>query len=122
MRRKAALDLDKLAKRIYKEPVDPNAGLLSRLLGRQGSYWYITAMIDNKIYALGPYADEEEALESASANLGSDADFELVELPTKDKAKAYRLIRDRVLKETHNLPLTIQRMKHQPLNIRRLES
>jgi len=117
-------DVEGFGQRVYREkPEAPEpsktSGVLSRIFGRQRDYWYVTTTVNGRLYILGPYVDEEKALETAGTELG-DTDFELVELPTRDRSKATQLMRARVLEETHNLPYAVRRTKHQPPKKRKL--
>lgn len=73
-------------------------------------YWWIKTAHEGRLVILGPYNSEEEASQFGFQKLGSD--FETYDLPTRDKSRATSMIKARILQQTSNLGIALQRAKH----------
>lgn len=73
-------------------------------------YWWIKATHEGRLVILGPYSTEGEASGFGFQRLGTD--FEVYDLPTRDKARATSMIKARILKQTSNLDTALQRARH----------
>jgi hypothetical protein len=61
----------------------------------------------------GPYGAEREAYQRGLKDLG--ANFEVIELHTRDEAKAKGAIKDIILKRTGNLEIALRRFRNKPI-------
>lgn len=77
---------------------------------RGNMYWWIKTTHEGRLVILGPYATEGEASDFAFQQLGTD--FEVFDLPTRDKARATSMIKARILKQTSSLDTALQRARH----------
>lgn len=76
---------------------------------RQGYYW-ILATKDGRTVVLGAYDTEEDANRIGFEKL--EGGFEVVELPTRDIAKATKMLKYRKFDQTSKLEEAIKRAKH----------
>ena len=85
-----------------RKPVRPHIG---------GNYWYLVTKQDGRMVLLGPYGDEPEAAGVAMEKINTD--YEIVQMPTRDRAKATQLLRHKILQGNGgNLEDSLRRMKH----------
>jgi hypothetical protein len=75
------------------------------------SYWWIKANYNGRLIVIGPKATEEEAYRTGYEKL--ECPFDVIELGTKDRAKATAHFKERRLEETGSLDLALKRAKHQ---------
>ena len=81
----------------------------STLLGQ--TYFWIVARYGGRLVILGPKIDEQEANEFGYQKL--DTPFDIIGLPTRDRARATSMIKARHLDDTGNLGQALQRARHQ---------
>jgi len=85
-----------------RRPVRPHIGQ---------DYSYIVTKQNGRMVLLGPYNDAREAEEIAMAKITTD--YEVVSMPTRDRANATRILRHKMLKGNGgNLEDSLRRMKH----------
>ena len=98
----------------YKDPYGEQGqeqdSYSTRLNLRQHFYWWVWGESQGRRVALGPYNDEDEAREKGKILIGGY--FDAVELPTRDIAKATQMLKARLLGETHNMPYSLEKVKH----------
>jgi len=73
-------------------------------------YWWVLAEHEGKSVIFGPKATEEEAY-----NLGFDklnGRFEVVSLPTRDRAKATSMLKARMFEDTGDLDKSLRKFRH----------
>lgn len=64
-----------------------------------------------KLIISGPYDDKESAFNQMAMN---DGDWEVIELPTRDQAKATQMIKQQVYNVTGDLNMSLKRAAHDP--------
>lgn len=74
------------------------------------TWWYVVAKHEGRVVLLGPYNTEQEANTVAVEKL--DGTYEVVQLRTRDRAKATQLLRHRILSDNSDLGQALRRMKH----------
>ena len=85
-----------------RKPVRPHIG---------GNYWYIVTKQDGRMVLLGSYDTPQEAENIAMEKINSD--YEVVQMPTRDRAKATQMLRHKMLRGNGgNLEDSLRRMKH----------
>lgn len=80
------------------------------LMARVQYAWYVWAMRLGRPIMLGGYSTEQEASTDAQRKL--DCTFEVVELPTIDSTKAWKILRNRMWKQSDDIENVLQRAKH----------
>lgn len=84
---------------------------LPRLPHIGGNYYYIVTKQDGRMVLLGPYNNEQEAEETAVSKINTD--YEVVALPTKNRASATQMLRHKILRsDGGNLAAALRRMRH----------
>ena len=74
-------------------------------------YYYIVTKQDGRMVLLGSYNTAQEAESIAVEKLNSD--YEVVQMPTRDRAKATQMLRHKMLRGNGgNLETSLKRMKH----------
>jgi len=73
-------------------------------------YYYVWADDEGTNVLLGPFTTREEANRAAWGQL--NCYFEIVELDTKDRAKATQVLKARKLEKTQDLRRSLERVKH----------
>ena len=76
------------------------------------TYWWAWEIHQGRPVVRGPYGDNQEATRRGFETLG--ADFEVVELQTRDVQKAKGIIRNLILQKTKSLDLALSRFKDKP--------
>lgn len=94
-------------RKAYKEPEPPK---MPRIPYAQQGFYYIICKSEGRIVLLGPYSDEASANTVAVEKL--DGAYEVVQLRTRDRAKATQLLRHRILSDNSDLGQALRRMKH----------
>jgi len=85
-----------------RKPVRPHIG---------GNYWYIVTKQNGRMVLLGSYDTAPEAEGIAMEKLSSD--YEVVQMPTRDRAKATQMLRHKMLRSNGgSLDESLRRMKH----------
>jgi hypothetical protein len=65
-----------------------------------------------KLVISGPYEDKEAAFNQVSMH--PDSDWEVIELSTRDTAKATQMIKQQVYNVTGDLSMSLKRASHKP--------
>ena len=75
------------------------------------NFSYIVTKLDGRMVLLGPYNDDREAGSIAMEKISGD--YEIIQMPTRDRAKATQMLRHKLLKgEGGDLSVVLRRMKH----------
>jgi len=77
---------------------------------RQKEYWWAYAIYQGRVVIDGYYNSEQEARKFAYNKLPGN--YEVVCLPTRDRARATQIIKHRVLETTGDIDFALQRAKH----------
>jgi len=77
------------------------------------TFWWAWTTYQGRPVVRGAYSDEQEATRRGFETLG--ADFEVVELQTKDVHKAKGIIRNLILQRTKSLDTALTRFRDKPL-------
>ena len=103
MRRRRIIPAQELVDRAKnRKPVRPHIGR---------DYWYIVTKQDGRQVLLGSYNDAREAEEIAMEKINTD--YEIIPLPTKNRAAATQMLRHKILRGNGgNLEDSLRRMKH----------
>jgi hypothetical protein len=75
------------------------------------SYYWAYAIHQGKLVILGAFQTREQAYQTAYTRLPSD--FQIIELTTKNQAKATQIIKFQLLNTTGDLDFSMQKSKHQ---------
>lgn len=77
-----------------------------------GKYWFVSVVEpeSGRLVVLGEYKSREEAYRMALQKL--TANFEVFDMPTKDRAKATQHAKYVMFNKTEDLKRSIQRAKH----------
>ena len=94
----------------YSKESEEQDSYSGKLNLRQHTYWWVWGESQGRRVALGPYNDEDEAREKGKILIGGY--FDAVELPTRDITKATQMLKARLLGETHNIPYSLERVRH----------
>lgn len=102
-RHRRILTAEELKERVItRKPAIPHIGR---------DYTYIVTKQDGRMVLLGPYNDEREAEEMAVSKINTD--YEVVQLPTRDRAKATQMLRHKILRsDGGDLATALKRMRH----------
>lgn len=102
-RHKRILTPQELADRTKnRQPTRPHIGQ---------SYSYIVTKQDGRMVLLGPYNDDHEASGVAMEKINTD--YEIVQMPTRDRGKATQMLRHKILRGNGgNLEDSLRRMRH----------
>ena len=74
-------------------------------------YSYIVTKQDGRMVLLGPYNDDREAGSIAMEKIIGD--YEIVQMSTRDRAKATQMLRHKLLKgDGGDLSVVLRRMRH----------
>jgi len=85
-----------------RRPVRPHIGQ---------NFSYIVTKQDGRMVLLGPYNDDREAGSIAMEKINTD--YEIVQMPTRDRGKATQMLRHKMLRgDNGNLADSLRRMKH----------
>lgn len=103
MRRHRVVPAQELIDRVKnRRPLMPHIGR---------DWWYVVTKKDGRMVLLGSYASQQEAEEIAVEKLNTD--YEVVSMPTRDRAAATSMLKHKILRgEGGNLETALQRMKH----------
>jgi len=102
-RHKRILTSQELADRVKnRRPSRPHIGR---------DWFYICTKSEGRMVLLGPYNDSSEAEEVAVSKINTD--YEVVAMPTRDRAKATQMLRHKILRsDGGDLATSLRRMRH----------
>lgn len=102
-RHKRVLTSQELISRVKnRNPIRPHIG---------GNWFYIVTKLNGRMVVLGSYDTAQEAESVAVEKLNTD--YEVVAMPTKNRARATRMVRHKMLQGNGgNLEDSLRRMKH----------
>lgn len=83
---------------------------LSQPKGKGGLWHWVTTVYQGRRVILGPYDTEEKANAVGFEKLENN--YEVVELPTRDRARATQQIRHRYFEKGDGLDTVLKRMMH----------
>ena len=78
---------------------------------RQPYWWIVTFTEQGRLVVLGPYESETEANRLGVSKLAGN--FQVIELQTADQAKATKIIKYNLFKESNDLERALQKARHQ---------
>lgn len=76
----------------------------------KGAYWVTTTSQGGKFVVLGPFQAESEATGYAYKHFGDNFDVEY--LPTRDQARATRILKKKRFDSIHDLDKALERASH----------
>lgn len=77
-------------------------------------YWWVVASFQGRTVIIGPKETEEDANRFGYGQL--ECPFNVVMMPTRDKARASAMLKARKLEKEGNLGGALERMMHKPPN------
>jgi len=85
-----------------------NIDSIRAAIGRK--YFWIIGLHEGKTILLGPYGSEDAATTVGIEKL--EGDFSVIPLPTRNEARATRIIKARKLKEGRSLGSALEKISH----------
>jgi len=77
---------------------------------RKGIFYWVIAQHQGRSLIIGPKMSEDDAYRTGFEKL--DGNFEVVALPTRDRAKAVAMMKNKLLDKTANVDEATRRFKH----------
>jgi len=85
-------------------------GLERGIQPKQSEYYWVKTIRNGKLVVLGAYNTQEEAESIGYSSM--DGNYEVITLHTRDQGRATQIIKAKLLEQTKDLDLSLERASH----------